>query len=64
MANTGDQAKRNRSQRRQKRERGVWVYIPAEELARTGRGQDGTAPWYRVWGGRSGSVTVRLYDAA
>jgi hypothetical protein len=46
---------------RKGRERGVWVYIPADEL----RGADidplGERPWYRVWGRRGGSVLVQLY---
>ena len=54
---------RRRSQRSQ-RERGCWVYIAAEELAKAGVALDGPAPLYRVWGSRGGSVLVRLYREA
>lgn len=55
-----DRARRRRSVRRG-RERGCWVYIPAEELAKAGI--DGDRPWYRVWGSkvRGARVTVNLY---
>jgi hypothetical protein len=51
-----------RQSRRQGRERGCWVYIPAEELEKTGHGGDKPAPFYRVWGSSRGSVVVRLYE--
>lgn len=46
---------------RKGRERGCWVYIPAEELAKTGHDPHGAVPRYRVWGSSRGSVLVRLY---
>lgn len=55
-----DAGRRRRSVRRG-RERGCWVYIPQEELAKAA--YDGPAPWYRVWGSsvRGSRVTVNLY---
>ena len=55
-----DHAMRRQSQRNG-RERGCWVYIPAEELVKAGVSPFGPAPYYRVWGSRRGSVLVRLY---
>jgi hypothetical protein len=47
---------------RRGRERGCWVYIPAEELLKAGIDTAGTdPPFYRTWGSRRGSVLVRLY---
>lgn len=43
------------------RERGVRIYIPAEELEAAGIDVNGPAPFYRTWGFRRGSVIVRLY---
>jgi hypothetical protein len=54
-----DSAARRRS-RRDGRERGCWVYIPAEELAKTGLGAD-APPAYRVWAGARGRVVIQLY---
>jgi hypothetical protein len=56
-----DQGLRRRS-RRTGRERGCWVYIPAEELAKTGIRPDEPAPFYRTFG-RVNSVVVKLYRA-
>lgn len=55
-----DAARRRRSVRRG-RERGCWVYIPAEELRKAGIGD--ALPWYRTWGSavRGARVTVNLY---
>lgn len=49
---------------RRGRERGCWVYIPAEELLKAGI--DGPRPWYRTWGSsvRGARVTVNLYREA
>lgn len=55
-----DAMARRRAQRRQ-RQRGVSVYIPAEELARAGFSPDDPPPFYRVWGQPRGGVFVRLY---
>lgn len=55
-----DHAKRRRS-KRTGRERGCWLYIPAEELDRA-LGRNGDAPpYYRVWGLQGASVIVKLY---
>lgn len=55
-----DAVARRRGQRRG-RERGCWVYMPAEELAKAGHDPQGDPPFYRTWGTRSGGVLVRLY---
>lgn len=47
---------------RQGKERGVRVYIPADELRKAGIDPHGAIPTYKVWGRRSGSVLVRLYS--
>lgn len=51
----------NRSQR----ERGCWVYIPAEELQRAGIGATEPTPYYRTHGHRRSrnghTVIVTLY---
>lgn len=57
-----DHAQRRLSQRHG-RERGCWVYIPAEELAKTGVALDGPTPWYRVWGSARGGIRIRLYKS-
>jgi hypothetical protein len=58
-----DAAARRRSQRRG-RERGCWVFIPAEELEKAGVDPSGPAPAYRTWGTSRGGVLVRLYREA
>lgn len=59
-----DPAERKRGQRR-KRERGVWVYIAAQELDAAGFGGEQPPPFYRCHGHRrsrnAGSVIVSLY---
>ena len=61
QANTKyDAAARRRSVRRG-RERGCWVYIPAEELVRAGIDTAAAPPLYRTWGTSRGGVLVRLY---
>lgn len=50
-----------RQAKRTGRERGCWIYIAAEELEAAGYDPQGTAPFYRVWGGIRGGVRVRLY---
>jgi hypothetical protein len=54
-----DRARRRRS-KRSGRQTGCWVYIPGEELAKTGHGE-GEPPAYRVWGNDRGRVVVQLY---
>jgi hypothetical protein len=55
-----DSGQRRHAQRNG-RERGCWVYIPAEELIRAGIDPEGPAPYYRTWGAARGSTLVRLY---
>jgi hypothetical protein len=47
---------------RKARERGCWVYVPAEELQKAGYGPDDPPPFYRTWGTARGGVLVRLYS--
>lgn len=46
------------------RERGVWIFIPAEELVKAGVDPAGEPPWYRTWGSRKRAVLVQLYREA
>lgn len=55
-----DSAQRRRSVRRG-RERGCWVYIPAEELQRAEIDPHGPPPWYRTWGTGRGGTMLRFY---
>lgn len=57
-----DSARRRRG-KRTGREKGCWLYVPAEELEAAGIDVDGPPPFYRVWG-RRGSVLVGLYRTA
>ena len=43
------------------KEKGVRIFISADELRACGIDPDGPTPEYRVWGRRGGSVLVRLY---
>ncbi|HWE82788.1 MAG TPA: hypothetical protein VG265_14150 [Gaiellaceae bacterium] len=56
-----DRVRRRRAQRKQ-REKGVSLYVPAEELVRAGIDPDGPEPFYRVWGVPGGRVLVNFYD--
>jgi hypothetical protein len=60
MAGRADIRTRRKSQRRG-REKGCWVYIPAEQLQRAGFGPDADPPYYRAWDGRKGTVILNLY---
>lgn len=51
---------RRRQSVRKGRERGCWVYIPKDELVKTGFGE-GDPPGYRVWGDRGGRIVIQLY---
>jgi len=62
-AGRADAAARRKAQRRG-RERGCWVYITAEQLARSEVGAGGSVPWYRIWGGQRGRYVVTLYAEA
>lgn len=55
-----DEAIRRRSTRKGK-ERGCWLYVPAETLEKIGR-NDPEPPDYRMWVGRSGSLCVTFYQ--
>jgi hypothetical protein len=59
-----DHARRRKAQKHQKGDRGVWVYISAEELAAAGRTAPEGTLTYRVWGTPRGGVFVRLYKEA
>jgi len=54
-------AAERRQAKRAGRERGCWLYVPAEELLKAGIDLDGPAPRYRVWGSSRGGLFVRLY---
>lgn len=56
-----DPALRRRAKRGKQRERGVWLYVAAEELQKAGVPLDGPTPHYRVWGSSRGGLFVRLY---
>lgn len=55
-----DHAARRASVRRG-RERGCWVYVPREELAKTGHPLDGPPPHYKMWAGPRGRLVIQLY---
>lgn len=55
-----DSAYRRRSVRRG-RERGCWLYIPAEELRKASIDPAAPPPWYRVWPRERRTVLVQLY---
>jgi hypothetical protein len=57
---TNDPARRNKAQR-SSREKGCWVYIPAQKLQEAGYPEGGPVPYYRLWGGRRGRLVVTLY---
>lgn len=60
VAGKYDPARRRRGVRRG-RERGCWLYVPAEELERAGVPAPDAAPHYRVWGLKGRTVMVKLY---
>jgi len=56
-----DPARRRRTVSRG-RERGCWVYVPAEEIEKTSYGGQRPPPFYRLWaraGGRT--IVVEFY---
>jgi hypothetical protein len=55
-----DSAERRKS-KRNGRERGCWVYIPAEELLRAGYDSEAEPPRYRIWPTGKGRVLLQLY---
>lgn len=62
--NQYDPARRRKGKRHHKRERGCWVYLPADELAKAGF-LDDEPPFYRTTGhqrsANAGTVIVSLY---
>ena len=50
-----------RQSRRSGREKGVWIYVPAEELQAAGIDPNGPAPFYRTWAGTRGGLRARFY---
>lgn len=50
-----------RQAKRSGAEKGCWTYIAAEQLAKAGIDPGGPAPFYRVWPGKRGSLTMQLY---
>lgn len=63
MAGRHDQAARRRSQR-SRREKGCWVYIPAEQLERANIDPNDDPPYFRTWNGARRSIIVNLYREA
>ena len=55
-----DHAARRRATR-SARQKGCYIYIPAEQLEKAGYNPDDTPPSYRVWGAPRGRVVVQLY---
>lgn len=54
-----DPARRRRCVRKG-RERGVWVFVPAEELRNAGFDPKDDPPFYRVWS-RKRAALIQLY---
>lgn len=46
------------------RQKGCYIYIPAEQLTQAGFDPHGELPWYRVTCTRHGTVLVNLYHEA
>ena len=63
MAGRYDHAARRKTLRRG-RERGCWLYIPAEELRKVGFEPGEPPPFSRVWAGRKSTLLVQLYREA
>jgi hypothetical protein len=63
MDNGRYDAMQRRQCKRTGREKGCWLYIPAEELQEAGIDPDGPPPFYRTWGAKRGSLLARLYKA-
>lgn len=51
-----------RLSKRTGRERGCWLYIPAEQLERAGFDLREPPPYFRTWNGRKGTILVQLYS--
>jgi hypothetical protein len=46
---------------RRGKEKGAWLYVPAEQLDKAGWPHDGPPPRYRTWNGRKHTLLVQLY---
>jgi len=46
---------------RSQRQKGCFVYLPADVLKAAGIDTEGPVPFYRTWAGKGGSVVLRLY---
>jgi hypothetical protein len=55
-----DPARRRRSTRAG-RQKGCFIYIPAQVLQDARIDPEGPTPYYRTWPSKGGSVLVRLY---
>jgi len=55
-----DQARRRRGVRRG-REKGCWLYVPAEELQAAGIEPGDPVPHYRLWPRAKRTLLVQLY---
>lgn len=55
-----DYARRRRATRTG-RQKGCYIYVPADELVKAGIDPDGPPPEYRLWGTRGGGLMGRLY---
>lgn len=55
-----DHAQRRRSVRKG-RERGCWVFIPAEELQKAGIDPAGPPPFYKTWGTDRPGAIITFY---
>ena len=55
-----DHARRRRT-KRAGRERGCWLYVPAEQLERAGIDPKAQPPYFRTWNGRKRTILVQLY---
>ncbi|PYO40126.1 MAG: hypothetical protein DMD33_18755 [Gemmatimonadetes bacterium] len=64
QSNTKYDAMARRRGQRRGRERGCWLYVPAEELRKAGYDPQGDPPFYRTWGTKTGGLLVRLYRDA
>jgi len=56
-------AMQRRQSKRTGREKGCWLYVPAEELVAAGIDPNGPPPFYRTWGSARGGLLARLYKA-
>lgn len=61
MANGRYDFARRRKGVRKGRERGCWVYVPKEELEKTGFDPQEDPPAYRLWASDRGRCVIQLY---